>query len=220
MRAHCFFTPRTWDILGATALIAWNSAAAAGLLILLARDLPRVAELSVAPQAAARAMAVTWLALQVYFLCVRVSPRMKLEGVMPRLTAFAGAYVAGIIVFLPANNKPFLHVISGLISIAGTAGCIYTLAFLGRAFAIFPQSRKLVTDGPYKIVRHPLYLFEQIVTFGVALLYVQPWALLAAALCFGLQFPRMSLEERVLAKTFPEYRQYMQRTWRLLPGVY
>lgn len=168
----------------------------------------------------ARLAALAWLTLQIYFLCVRIPPRTKLEGWAPRLTALAAAHASGIIISMPTNNLPMLQLASAILSIVGTAGSIYTLSYLGRSFSIFPQSRQLVMGGPYSVIRHPLYLFEQIAAFGVALLYSQPWALIIVTVFFALQFPRMRFEEQILKTTFPEYHSYMQQTWRLLPGVY
>jgi protein-S-isoprenylcysteine O-methyltransferase Ste14 len=209
-----------WDSVGACALIVWNAVAVVGLIILLTRDWPHYSQMPVALRTAARLAALAWLTLQIYFLCVRIPPRTKLDGWAPRLTALAAAHASGIIISLPTNNLPTLQLASATLSIIGTVGSIYTLSYLGRAFSIFPQSRRLVIGGPYSLIRHPLYLFEQIVTFGVALLYTQPWALIIATASFALQFPRMSFEEQILTTTFPEYRSYMQRTWRLLPGIY
>ena len=88
-----------------------------------------------------------------------------------------------------------------------------------RAFAIFPQARMPVTKGPYRLVRHPLYLCEQVSLFGVSLQYAQPWALLIVILGFALQFPRMRYEEEILGLTFPLYRDYARRTPMILPRI-
>jgi protein-S-isoprenylcysteine O-methyltransferase Ste14 len=54
----------------------------------------------------------------------------------------------------------------------------------------------------------------------VAMQYLMPWALVVfAAHCF-FQFERMKNEERILMEFFPEYKEYMRRTARLLPGLY
>jgi len=77
-----------------------------------------------------------------------------------------------------------------------------------------------VTSGPYKIVRHPLYLSEQIGNFALAMQFKQPWAILIALASLAAQFPRMRYEEQILRATFPEFEAYAARTWRLLPGLY
>ena len=113
-----------------------------------------------------------------------------------------------------------LQLASALVTTAGTAGSLYAMAYLGNAFSVFPQARRLVTAGPYRIIRHPLYLFGELSVVGIALGYMQPWALLLASLSFLAQFPRMIYEEGVLAATFDDYRSYAARTFRLIPGLY
>ena len=94
------------------------------------------------------------------------------------------------------------------------------MLWLGRSLSILPQARKLVTGGPYRFVRHPLYLAEFVALFGLAWQFALPWSLLLWCLAAAAQFPRMYFEEQVLSETFPEYRSYAAQTARLLPGVY
>jgi protein-S-isoprenylcysteine O-methyltransferase Ste14 len=83
-----------------------------------------------------------------------------------------------------------------------------------------PEARQLVTRGPYSLVRHPLYLGEMVATAGLAIQYLMPWAFVVLAAHCLFQFERMKNEERVLIEAFPEYKDYMARTARLLPGLY
>jgi len=77
-----------------------------------------------------------------------------------------------------------------------------------------------VTDGPYRVVRHPLYVAEALSTLGVTLQLQQPLgALLAISIYLG-QFARMGYEEEVLERAFPEYADYRKRTFRLIPYIY
>jgi protein-S-isoprenylcysteine O-methyltransferase Ste14 len=88
------------------------------------------------------------------------------------------------------------------------------------------EARRLVTSGPYRLVRHPVYLFEELAVIGVAMnLFWPPRTavvavviLVAHAYC---QMHRMGTEERVLESTFPDYAGYRARTpWRVIPGLY
>jgi len=51
-------------------------------------------------------------------------------------------------------------VLGNLIMISGMAFSVYALFSLGKSFSIIPQARGLVQSGPYRLVRHPLYVGE------------------------------------------------------------
>jgi protein-S-isoprenylcysteine O-methyltransferase Ste14 len=92
-----------------------------------------------------------------------------------------------------------------------------TLA-LGRCFGVLPEARGLVTGGPYRLVRHPLYLGELGACAGLAAgaPYVRNFV---AAIVFVLaQAVRMRMEEQELTHQFPEYAAYAERTPRLIPS--
>ena len=82
------------------------------------------------------------------------------------------------------------------------------------------ETRQLVTAGPYRLVRHPLYLAEQIAIIGVFIQYASVWTALLLAMQIAFQLRRMHNEELVLTASFPEYSAYRQTTARLIPGVY
>jgi protein-S-isoprenylcysteine O-methyltransferase Ste14 len=159
-----------------------------------------------------------FLALQLMLVCVRRLPVGKASGALPRAWAFAGANFGYALLLLPRVTLSSVMLgLSTVIVVLGTAGSIITLVFLGRAFAILPQARMLVTVGPYAYVRHPLYLFEQLATLGVAMQYRQPWGLLLAVMSVAIQFPRMHYEEQILRDTFAGYEAYARVTPRLIP---
>ena len=83
-----------------------------------------------------------------------------------------------------------------------------------------PEARRLVTSGLYGVMRHPLYLAEELATLGILLQFLSVWALLLCAAHIAFQLRRMHNEEMLLAQAFTEYEAYRTRTARLLPGVY
>ena len=78
----------------------------------------------------------------------------------------------------------------------------------------------LVTTGPYRIVRNPMYLAVLITTLGWVVETPTPlralvWVGIVVTLAVKLLY-----EERLLRERFPEYGQYKQKTRRLIPGVW
>ena len=93
-------------------------------------------------------------------------------------------------------------------------------SFLSRTVEVDAE-QKVVTTGPYAIVRHPMY-------FGVALLYIASplalgsyWAILPALMIIPLLAARIRNEDEVLLRELVGYAEYRQKVkYRLLPGVW
>ena len=103
--------------------------------------------------------------------------------------------------------------------IAGTLFTIWSLATLGRCFGLFPEVRGLVMRGPYRVVRHPVYLGELLSAVGLLLAKPHPVIIGIFAVFVALQYWRTVYEERALAAAYPdEYPAYARRVPRLLPG--
>jgi protein-S-isoprenylcysteine O-methyltransferase Ste14 len=154
-------------------------------------------------------------------MLLRPEPVSRAKGFGPALMALAGTYGAWLIPLLPRGPElPALAAASAAILIFSEVLIVYTLLSLGRSFSLIPQARKLVTSGPYAIVRHPLYLVEEAAIAGVLLQYAWFAALPFLVLHVTVQIRRMQLEEEVLQKAFPEYATYAQQTPRLIPSVW
>jgi len=96
------------------------------------------------------------------------------------------------------------------------------LTFGGRSFhaAANPTEGGLVTTGPYRYIRHPIYTAACL--FGWAGV-VANWSAVAAALgvlLFLGALGRMLCEERLVAERYPEYRQYASVTKRMVPYLF
>lgn len=153
---------------------------------------------------------------------VRYQPTNKFAGWWPCAAALLGGFMGmGLILFKPSAHLPVAVQLTGsLMVLTGNGLTAFILTRLGRSFSILPESRKLVVSGPYKYIRHPLYLVEAIATTGALINF---WCLGAVALVFTqflFQFVRMHYEEKVLCSQFPEYEEYAKKTARLIPGLY
>ncbi|KQV68314.1 protein-S-isoprenylcysteine O-methyltransferase [Rhizobium sp. Root1220] len=96
---------------------------------------------------------------------------------------------------------------------------------LGRNWSISLQIRdqhELVSGGPYALVRHPMYTSFLLMGVGQAFLLANWVVGLAGLLGFAvLFFLRVDKEERMMLEVFgPRYREYMDRTKRIIPYLY
>jgi protein-S-isoprenylcysteine O-methyltransferase Ste14 len=170
---------------------------------------------------AARLAVIMFLSLIVFVIVVRLRPVAKSSGFVPRLFALAGTCMPSFMTVLPRNPDSLAVNIAACVLIAiGFGLAVYAFSYLNRSASIMPEARRLVTGGPYRLLRHPVYLFEEIGIIGLALPFASAWALLWLLLHIGCQFQRMKNEERVLRGAFPEYEGYARRTARVIPGLY
>jgi protein-S-isoprenylcysteine O-methyltransferase Ste14 len=129
-----------------------------------------------------------------------------------------GTFLCTGLAFLPkAELGPVLSATSTTLTMIGAALSFVVLRWLGKSFSIHAEARQLVTGGPYRIVRHPLYVCEGIAVIGVVLQVVSPWAVSIAIAFAMIQYRRMMNEEAILNLAFPEYRAYAARTPRIIP---
>jgi len=160
-----------------------------------------------------------WLVAAVVIL--RTRPSAKATGLEPRISALIGSFTTYAIVLFPRRELSLpLELTSTVLVLIGTVGAVVALSQLGRSFSVMAESRRLVTTGPYRFVRHPLYLTEQIAIVGMFIQFASVWTALLLALQIVCQLRRMDNEEAVLTASFPEYDVYSQTTARLIPGVY
>jgi protein-S-isoprenylcysteine O-methyltransferase Ste14 len=118
----------------------------------------------------------------------------------------------------PGCQKSF--VIAGLTCIIiGPLMALWGLLYLGRSFGIYVTLRKVVLSGPYRWVRHPMYLGWFIIYVGVALTKFSAVYLLLIAIQLALMFYRAFLEENHLAENSPEYREYMKHSGFIFPRL-
>jgi protein-S-isoprenylcysteine O-methyltransferase Ste14 len=111
-----------------------------------------------------------------------------------------------------------LHV-TGAIPVAW---CMAVNPYLERASRVQEErGQTVVTDGPYRYVRHPMYAGVMLMLAGWPLLLGSYWACGPAALLAVIIVLRTAYEDRMLRRGLPAYEQYSRRTrFRLLPGVW
>jgi protein-S-isoprenylcysteine O-methyltransferase Ste14 len=157
---------------------------------------------------------VTLLSLTV----LRSKPVRSFPSLNARVMAVLGMALPLLLSVLPQPDLPPAVIAASIITIAvGSGLSMYTVSWLGRSFSIAPQARQLVVGGAYSIVRHPLYLCEEIAVLGAMLGRFSPMAVAIIAIHWAFQLRRIDYEEQILRETFPEYAQYAATVPRLIP---
>ena len=168
-----------------------------------------------------RSSTICFLALMTILFLIRLEPVQKVNRLMPRVMAITGTFFVSLVTLFPRADLSLTEtLLASAASFLGTALSTIALAHLGRSFSLMAEARRLVTTGPYRIVRHPLYLFEELAAVGVLIQFLSVYTALIFVAHIWIQLQRIKNEESILEQTFPEYQHYKSTTARLIPGVY
>jgi protein-S-isoprenylcysteine O-methyltransferase len=146
------------------------------------------------------------------------------------ITLWSGVLGAFLIAWtVPATQIPG----SGWSVLLGGLACMWcgmvvrlwavrTLGRLFRTVVLIQDHHPLITDGPYRLVRHPSYAGSLLTLAGLGLALGNWLSLLGAVLCALIGFTRrMRIEEATMQARFGDaYTAYARRTWRLVPFMW
>jgi len=83
------------------------------------------------------------------------------------------------------------------------------------------RDHKVITSGPYKVVRHPGYLAGILFTLSIPLIIGSVFTLIPSGIYCLLMIIRTSLEDKTLHKELDEYSEYAKRVrYRLFPEIW
>ncbi len=83
------------------------------------------------------------------------------------------------------------------------------------------RAQKVVSSGPYRIVRHPSYAGALVAALALPFMLDAMWALIPAVMLGAVLVLRTALEDRMLSEELEGYQRYMERTrYRLVPGLW
>ncbi|MFO1063606.1 MAG: isoprenylcysteine carboxylmethyltransferase family protein [Pirellulales bacterium] len=134
------------------------------------------------------------------------------------LLAF-GATISPTLVRPLEADPSVLSNFAPLLMFAGICYQIAAKAVLGRRFGIVAANRGICCQGPYRIVRHPIYMGYFITHIGFLLAAPTWWNLAIYAMTYSFMIPRIFAEERLLRRD-DEYEAYCGKVrWRLFPGL-
>ena len=164
-------------------------------------------------------LAIFYMLLALLIL-TRSPAKAQAKGRLPRIAAFVGTYMPWTIAFFGETDKALPNLASTACVLIGMIMMLITIRHLGRSFSLVPQARNVVQTGPYRWIKHPLYLAEEIAVLGVVLRNPTPLTAVLLVLHIGVQICRIYYEEDLLRRSCPEYSSYEASRWRVVPYVW
>jgi protein-S-isoprenylcysteine O-methyltransferase Ste14 len=181
-----------------------------------------------------------WVLFAAIFLLRKRPPKQR-EARRDRFAAL-GIFLqmcGYFLVWFQPPTRPFLPPVKALAGGAGVAFSMFTVGLallsvwlmgsavrtLGKQWAVsarLVEGHRLITEGPYALVRNPIYtgMFGMLIATGLAMEHFI--ALIAAVIIFGVGMViRVRSEEKLLRDAFgQEFDDYTQRVPAVLPGIY
>lgn len=138
---------------------------------------------------------------------------------------FAAAYIIpGFDVRYGWSNVPlWVVIIAEILVLAGYL--IVVAVFMHNSYASriieVTKGQKVISTGPYAIVRHPMYTAIIIMYLASPLALGSYWAFLPALITPVIIIPRLLNEEKILKKELKGYAEYTHKVrYRLIPGIW
>jgi protein-S-isoprenylcysteine O-methyltransferase Ste14 len=173
---------------------------------------------------------IGWVVFWLYWIAVSLG----VKAGRSRWTRFAGVRVVAVLIILlllrlrvlkghTVTHDPWLQAVGLAIFLLGLALAVWARVYLGRNWGM-PMSEKvdpeLVTTGPYRAIRHPIYSGIILAMVGTAVAVSVYW--LIAVILVGVYFTYSAvMEERYMAGLFPDaYPRYKQSTKLLIPFIF
>ncbi len=157
----------------------------------------------------------------------RIVPRQRLAVLVLQVIPLA------IVAWAPFADRRSIAVLGDVPALRWAGVLAYAAGFLamhraeahlGRLFSVqvaLQRGHRLVTDGPYRLLRHPRYAGILLFLAGLSLLYRSWPALAGVAVVLLVLLWRIRDEEALMREQFgAEWDEYARRTSRLLPGLY
>ncbi len=151
----------------------------------------------------------------------------KIIGIIYTVAMLAMFVVAGLDAGrFGRSTMPFAVQALGVVGFIGSMVIIYWVMlsnpFLSGVVRIQDdRGQKTITTGPYRLVRHPMYVGMMIFFVAIPLILGSAWALIPSLVMVAVFVVRTALEDRTLQNELPGYAEYAQRVrYRLVPGVW
>lgn len=110
-----------------------------------------------------------------------------------------------------------------LMTVAGTILRAWGIWTLGKYFSVhieIKDNHELIESGPYRFIRHPAYAGNLLQAAGIPLILNAYYSLSVSIVLIFLFLYRLKLEEKTLLREVKGYRDYVKRTYRLIPKLW
>ena len=153
----------------------------------------------------------------VVFIMIR-KPGAMAAGFYPVAVGFMGTLLP--LLARPVENEVVPAVLAGGLMLVGIMTSVSAKLFLNRSFGIVAANRGTKRNGPYRLVRHPMYAGYILMQMGFLMLNFSLWNLGIYLATWAFQVFRVREEERFLMQD-PAYRDYASTVRRrLIPFAY
>jgi protein-S-isoprenylcysteine O-methyltransferase Ste14 len=178
-------------------------------------------------------ISATWLVVLAVWVILAFRTKRTLErsGGFARLAVIAVVLV--VVLTRPLANSSLHDRMWGPSSVLSFVAVV--LVAIGALFAIwaritiganwsgtvtFKQDHELMQNGPYNVVRHPIYSGLLLMGLASALANDEPYGFLLVAVVVAVFIPKIVIEEKLMTEHFPaEYPQYRQRVKAIIPFI-
>jgi protein-S-isoprenylcysteine O-methyltransferase Ste14 len=145
---------------------------------------------------------------------------------------YVGIAIVLIVIF--GSGVPFFHfpvvpqgivmsVIAAIFCVIGLSIAIWARMYLGGNWSSHPalkEDHELVTSGPYRFVRHPIYAGVILAAIGSMLVSGVAWVVALLFFC-AMFISRVKVEERLMTQQFPnQYPAYKEKTKAIVPFLW
>ena len=173
---------------------------------------------------------IGWVAFWIYWLIAAFSMKRQRTAWSGELRIRAVIFILAIVLIRVGafsghglNSDPLRATIGLVLFAGGLMFAVWARLHIGRNWGT-PMSQKddpeLVTSGPYRLVRHPIYTGILFAGFGTAVALSWSW-LVAEALAAVYFVYSATVEERNLTKQFPDtYPAYRRSSKMLVPFIF
>jgi protein-S-isoprenylcysteine O-methyltransferase Ste14 len=121
------------------------------------------------------------------------------------------------------ESTPITRISGTAVLALGMIGYIISHFYLRRNWSLsasIKEGHKMIKNGPYRFVRHPMYTSMLFVALGSGLLIANYPIIICTTIVGFAYYIRAKKEETLLRVEFPEYDKYASRTKMFIPGIF